>query len=301
MRRLTRAVLAVALIALGADGASAATTPPPPVVACDPQLDVCGVEVVQPGGGGSRPPAGRVRAACEARQGASFRPVPCSSSAGTWSNALQCYLRLYTPPPPLSDPVWQGHADGAVYLCTTALAPSTRPVWLATAPAGPTPEQLALQALSSVRIPAPVVRRSPSQANRDNGSPYTWVNLWTWWWTTPQSWRPREATARAGGVWATVTVTPSRMVLDPGDGSPALTCAGPGRAWTEADADLTPGPEACAHRYTRVTRTGPLTAALAVDWTVTWIGSGGSSGTLAPMRTTTSSSLVVQQIQVVTR
>ena len=57
-----------------------------------------------------------------------------------------------------------------------------------------------------------------------------------------------------------------------------MTCAGPGRAWTEADGDGAPTRGGCGHRYTRITRTAPVTAAVAVDWTVTWQGSGGTSG-----------------------
>ncbi len=245
--------------------------------------------------------AKRPAAPCTEIRGATAVPVPCAGAAGSWSNALQCYLRAYTPPPPPTDPVWQGRTTGVVYLCTTALAPSTRPIWLAAPPVGVTPEQLALQALSTLEIPEPVVRRSPSQGNSDNGTPYTWVNLWTWWWTTPATWQPQTATARAGAQWATVTVRPTRMILDPGDGTNLVTCDGPGRAWTQDDADTAPGAGACAYRYTRITRTGPLTATLTVSWYVTWQGSGATSGTLPAMATSTSTSFVVQQIQVVTR
>ena len=306
MHRLTSALTLATLLAtalLHPAPAMAAATPPP-VVGCDPQFDVCDVGVGQPAspGGPTRPPSNNGAAVpCSVRQGSMFVAVPCSSSAGSWSNALQCYLRAYSPPPALSDPVWEGRTTGAIYLCTTALTPSTRRVWLAAPPAGVTPEQLALQALASVQLPKPVVQRSPSQANNDNGSPYTWVNLWTWWWTTPATWQPRTATARAGAQWATVTVRPTRMVLSPGDGAAPVTCAGPGRAWTEVDADTEPGSDVCAHRYTRITRSGPLTATMSVQWTVTWQGSGGTSGVLPDMQTTTATSFVVQQIQVVTR
>lgn len=307
MHRLTAALPLAALLAtamLHPAPAVAASTPPPPIVGCDPQFDVCDVEVEQPTnpGGATRASSNKGAAVpCSVRQGSMFVPVPCSSSAGSWSNALQCYVRRLDPQPAPGDPVWQGRTEGAVYLCTTALAPSTRRVWLATPPVGVSPEQLALQALASVQLPKPVVRRSPSQANADNGTPYTWVNLWTWWWTTPVTWRPLVATARAGAQWATVTVRPRSMILDPGDGSAPLTCPGPGRAWTEADADSAPDAGACAHKYTRVTRSGPLTASLAVSWSVTWTGSGGTGGVLPQMQTQTSTSFVVQQIQVVTR
>jgi hypothetical protein len=299
-------VLAAMLLACLSQGrlsrAAADSTP----VACNPYAGDCSVQV-------STTETPRTTARSRARTAApcvdrsalaagANGAVPCSSSAGWWSNALQCYVQQLTPPPPPGDPLWQGHSSGGVYLCTTAYAPSTRPVWLATPPAGAaTPAQLARQALASLRIPKPVVQRSPAQNNSDNGVPYTWVNVWTWWWTTPAVWSPLSATARAAGVWATVTVSPSQMTITPGDGGAPVVCTGPGRAWTRTDANDPPGHGGCGYRYVHVTPAGPLTATLTVDWTVTWQGSGGANGMLPVMRTSTSSSFVVQQIQVVNK
>ena len=307
-RRLAGAALLAGSLCLSGvpSPAHATTVPEPPVVACNPMLQRCDVAVTTPGR--SARPARRTKRSrpsvpCYVRD-VEIVPVDCVTAAGTWSNALECYLRPYTPQPPPGDALWQGRTTGAVYLCTTAYSPSTRPVWLATPPAGVTPEQLARQALASLTIPDPDVERSPSQAALDGGSPYTWVNLWTWWWATPATWRPLTATARAAGQWATVTVTPTAMRIDPGDGSPDVVCAGPGRAWTEADGDAAPardGRGGCGHRYTRITRSGPLTATVTVDWAVTWQGSGATSGTLPDLQTSTATSFLVQQIQVVTR
>lgn len=266
---------------------------------CDPQTGKCTVIVTDPappgpGGGGGAPGGGDCL-----RDGV---PVACSSSGGTWSNQLQCYLKLADPQPPATDPVWGGHSDGAVYWCTTSqgLAPVTRLVWLATPPAGPTPEELARRALASLTIPRPAMRRSPTETNTDGGMPYTWVNLWTWVWTEPRTWTPLSARAAAGAVWAEVDVTPTRLTFTPGDGSDAVVCPGPGRPWQESDGNKVPTAGGCGFRYQRVA-VAPVTATLSIEWQVTWHGSGGSGGTLPVMRTEDSSSFSVEQIQVVTR
>lgn len=186
-------------------------------------------------------------------------------------------------------------------MCTTALTPSTRLIWLpGPEPAGPTPEALARRALASLTLPSPVMRRSPTEANSDGGVPYTWVILWTWYWTEPASWKVLQARAQAGPVWAEVTVTPVRMVYTAGDGAKPVQCAGPGRAWTEADGNAAPSAGGCGYRYRRVSQ-APVTATLSIDWEVTWRGAGGTGGTLPAMQTDASASFTVQQIQVVTR
>ncbi len=310
-------VMAIAALASGRQSARADTP-----ADCDPAVSQCSVRASVPpipGGGGpptSMPPTSGPptrgqpprRVDCVDRSlltGPTNGVVPCVSAVGMWSNAQQCYLQPLTPPPAPGDPRWQGHTTGAVYSCTTSLAPSTRFVWLAAPPAGlapvVTPAQLAQTALATLTIPTPVVQRSPSQDNSDNGVPYTWVNVWTWWWTTPQSWKPLTARATAGAQWATVVVSPSTLRITPGDGSPDVLCTGPGRPWVLADGNDPPTGGGCAHLYRHVTANGALTATMAIDWTVAWQGAGGTSGVLPPMRTVSPSEFAVQQIQVVNR
>jgi hypothetical protein len=209
------------------------------------------------------------------------------------------------PPPEPSNPMWEGHVTGgrttgAIYLCVLPDGSVFDWFWAPPAPPVVTPAQVARQALASVTLPAPVMRRSPTEANSDHGVPYTWVNLWTWFWTDSASWQPLRARAAVGGTWAEVTVTPTRLVYVPGDGEPAVACAGPGRAWRESDGNGVPTAGGCGYRYRHVSAT-PLTATLAIEWAVTWRGSGGTSGTLPVMRTQVTSTFAVQQIQVVTR
>jgi hypothetical protein len=204
------AVLVVGLLLGPVVFADAAPSPSPPV-SCqiDPETQQCAVRASQPGSTGT-PRVGR---------GGSSRPgchdgtqeVPCTSSVGTWSTARRCYVRLMDPPPEPSNPMWGGRTTGAVYACV-GVDGTWDWFWAPTAPVV-TPAQVARQALASVTLPRPVMRRSPTEANSDHGVPYTWVNLWTWFWTDSASWQPLRARAAVGGTWAEVTVTPTRLSM----------------------------------------------------------------------------------------
>jgi hypothetical protein len=164
--------------------------------------------------------------------------------------------------------------------------------------APPSPAQLAQQAAASFRLPLPSGHRSPSESVRYKGVPFTWVNLWTYFWTDATTWRTLSAAARAGGVWARVIARPVSLTFDPGDGSPAVSCAGPGHPWVNTDGNAAPA-GGCGFRYRDVTdRT--ITSTQTITWQLTWTGSGNTSGTLAQRSTSTSAQLRVMQIQVVT-
>lgn len=109
-------------------------------------------------------------------------------------------------------------------------------------------------------------------------------------------WRARGATASAGGVSATVAVTPTRLTYSPGDGSGPVTCAGPGRGWTSADGNSRPSGGGCGYRYSQPTRS-PVVSRQSIDWAVTWTASDGMSGTLPDLITSRRGPLMVLQIQ----
>lgn len=172
------------------------------------------------------------------------------------------------------------------------------------APAGPavlivTPEQLALEARNRLVLPQPTLHRSPTESNNYEGVPFTWVNLWTWFWTDVGDYSPQTQTTSVGPVSATVVARPVGLLFDPGEGSTAVRCPGPGRAWTEADGNDEP-PSGCGFVYRSVTD-GPVTSRLGILWRVTWTGSGGTGGTLPTMETITSGPVRVLQVQVVNR
>jgi hypothetical protein len=166
--------------------------------------------------------------------------------------------------------------------------------------AAPTAGQLAVTAYGLLPLPSPAVRRSPSEALRYQGLPYTYVNLWTWFWTDPQTFRSLSKTVTAGTLTATVTARPTSLVFDPGDGNPAVTCDGPGRAWQPSDGNGPPV-SGCAYRYVQVSSEGPVTASVSILWQVTWVANNGMSGALPVLMTQASDRLNVIQTQVVNR
>lgn len=172
------------------------------------------------------------------------------------------------------------------------------------APGGPayvvTPAQLAQEAVNRLQLPQPTVHRSPAETNDYEGSPFTWVNLWTWFWTDAASWAPQTQTTSVGPVSATVVARPVGLQFEPGGiGEDAVRCPGPGRAWGDADGNDAPS-SGCGFRYTHVTD-GVVTSRLGILWQVTWTGSGGTGGTLPMMQTVTKAPLQVLQAQVVNR
>jgi hypothetical protein len=162
----------------------------------------------------------------------------------------------------------------------------------------PSPADLALRALAGFRLPSPSGHRSPSETLDFNGYPFTYVNLWLFFWTDPGSWKSLSATARAGGNWATVTAKPVSLSYDPGDGSPLVACDGPGRPWTDADGNSAPSDGACGYQYQHVT-SQPVTSTQTITWQLSWVGSGGTGGTFPDRSTSTSGQLQVMQIQTV--
>jgi len=164
-----------------------------------------------------------------------------------------------------------------------------------------TPASLAQSAYASIRFPKPSGHRSPSESELFQGLPFTYVNLWTFFWTDPSTWHPLTATASVAGMSATVTATPVALLFDPGDGSPAVTCAGPGRAWTDADGNAAPSDGACGYQYRHVSP-GAFTTTQSILWQITWAGTGNTGGQIASLSTSSSGELRVMQIEtVVTR
>ena len=253
-------------------------------VNCDVRTQVCTVVVTSPG----RKPIRSVA------QGSTNRPKP------------SCETRAASPQPPRSDPVWNGHQDGLILveLCWEIVQMGSHYFWAPSPPTGTplaqvTPGELARRAQAALRAPAPVLERSPHDSGFEPGAPLTWVNLWTWVWTARSSWHALSKTASAGNVWATVTAKPMALVFDPGDGGAAVSCVGPGRAWTAVDGDGPPTGGGCGYVYRSVS--ADLTATLSIRWAVSWVGSGETSGRLPAMATRVSDRFAVEQVQAVNR
>ncbi len=159
---------------------------------------------------------------------------------------------------------------------------------------------VARSAANRLQLPEPDVRHSPAAR--------ALVGLPTWFWVEPAQWRLLRQRTVAGPVWAEVTATPIGTAWDPGDGSPALSCAGPGTPYDPTRAEGGQSTD-CAYSYPRSSalqpQTGPtvndrfFNVTVTTTWQVTWIGSGGSAGTLPVLTRSSSSPLAVAQRQTV--
>ena len=76
-----------------------------------------------PGGGGGGSNAGQpTKVVCRFTLASPPREVPCSTKFGWWVQSRECYAKALSPQPPMSDPAWEGHTDGAIYECTRVIS-----------------------------------------------------------------------------------------------------------------------------------------------------------------------------------
>lgn len=308
MRRLgSTAVLILALAGLPVSNmvSAAADEGRPNCQQTGPAGD-CVVVASTPGSGssgsGTGSPGGTTNVAACTADGVA---IPCRVGDEWWVQNWGCYASVVSPPPPLSDAVWAGHTDGAIYNCRVVpVIPGTNGFWFwsATPPAGPgavNPADLAQRALKTLAITSPTTGRYPAGRLRD-GRPYTVVNAYTWYWSNPGSFTVLSARANVGGVWSQVTVTPSRLLFTPGDGAPTVSCDGPGVAWNRGDGVWAASPAGCDYRYPHSSIHQPLgvvTATYGIQWRVTWTSSTGAAGTLPALTTTATSTFAVAEVE----
>lgn len=170
-----------------------------------------------------------------------------------------------------------------------------------------TPAQLAQIAFGQLSLSAPTASRSPAEKLPD-GRVYTVVNMFTWFWTDPATYRPISKRVRAGGTWVVVTARPVELRFDPGNGDAIATCPGPGREWKAgADGQWDRAPGGCDYQYRKSSRgypDGQVNAEAGIVWRVTWVGSAGGvpvSGSLPDLITTTPARFAVAEGQAVVR
>jgi hypothetical protein len=164
------------------------------------------------------------------------------------------------------------------------------------APAAPTvtPAQLAATKWRQLLIPAPDVHTAPPRGS--DGL----VGLAEWFWVA--NWSAHTGRAQAGGVWAEVTARPTSLTISPGPGQPSVRCDGPGTAYDSrrsADGQRS----GCSYTYTRSSAglpSGAYQVTATVTWGGTWVGSGGTGGTLPALSRSTTFDLRVAEGQAVT-
>ncbi len=227
----------------------------------------------------TRPPAG---------------PVPCHASDGYWSNSYQCYIRLAHPQPESDDPVWAGHlpGDGAIYACFQPQTDLLAFLWSANPPpssaGGPTPEQVARQAIASMLLRAIDIGIVPKPGPDSVGL----VGMPTWLWVANPdgtSFGPRTVSASAGGITITATANVEKIVWAMGDGA-SVTCTTAGTPY-EPRFGRRDSPT-CGHTYEQTSSAQPggvFPVSASSYWVVNWAGAG-QSGTirLDPLIQTTS-------------
>lgn len=168
------------------------------------------------------------------------------------------------------------------------------PVWIpdGQAPGAaplPSPEELAQQARSQLRLPVPRIVSNPAGTKL--------VNLPTWLWLDRGGWGARSATASVPGASVTAAATPASASWSMGDGT-ELTCTGPGTPFP-ADADPQAASPDCGHTYLRSSAGAPGQAfptSATVHWTVTWSGMG-AGGTFPDLTTSASAPFRVAEAQ----
>lgn len=152
-----------------------------------------------------------------------------------------------------------------------------------------TPAQLAQQIYNRLQLPKPALQINPPN---DDPARFQLVNFPTWWWVT--NFAALQQRTALGAVWAEVTATPVYSTFDGGQGDSAR-CGGAGMAWHPGLPGEFRG--ACSYTYRRAAN--HVTATVTVTWQVTWVGSGGTGGTLDPMQLSTALPLTVYERQAV--
>ncbi len=230
-------------------------------------------------------------------------PTPCQDPAfGTWSNALQCYLKRTDPPPPRTSPLWEGHyPDGAIYDCVDTGVPGTGggEFWLPGPPpgAGLTPAQAAGLVVRRMVLQAADIRIVPEDKAGSIGAVGAPVYMWTT--PGPTTFGPQVLTSSAGGITITATAKVDRIVWTMGDGA-SVVCRTPGTPYEDRYGfDSSPD---CGYRYTHTSagkpgNAYPITATS--YWLIDWTGPGGSAGQI-PLTLSSNTRIVVGELQALT-
>jgi hypothetical protein len=133
--------------------------------------------------------------------------------------------------------------------------------------------QVALEARGELVLPLPTPTLRPLVG-------LTGVPIWFW--TSSAHWSPGGAPltrrVQAGAVWATVSAAAVRLVWLPGEDA-KVVCRTPGTPLT-SPAEGAEGSPDCGYTYRRAAR---YQTTVRITWAVTWLGSDGSRGALAPL------------------
>lgn len=163
------------------------------------------------------------------------------------------------------------------------------------------PDALARDARSSLMrtVPMPDFESVPPSSDVRVGTA-----MWIW---TDTPFNPRSVTAWVpgpdGAVWATTTATPTRLVIDPGDGplgTGPVVCDGAGEPWRPEYGDGRMAECAYTYRHSSVLADDSETfrARMTIEWDVTWTSSTGAGGALTPLSSTSATPIRVRETTV---
>jgi hypothetical protein len=157
------------------------------------------------------------------------------------------------------------------------------------------PLTLAQQALSSAPFTQLSVQMSPPSGREA-------VNFWIFR-SVSSGFAPVTASATAGGVTSTVSITAQSVTWDMGDGTASFTCQGPGVPYDPTRSFDSQVPPPCGYRYSRSSADQPggtFTVTATVHYHATWTVAGApGGGDLGPVDRSVSIPVVVGEIQVV--
>ena len=253
-------------------------------IVCPPGGTVCYIVIDAPSQPGVQPVSGGGNTAPVCHEQYSNVAVPCyDATFGWWSNAGGCYYSRLSPPPPATDPVWNGqYPNGAIYqsTCPGVLGSGGGWVWKPTAPPGfgggpGTAAQLAAEAVARLQLSGPDIGFAP-----DPGK-VGLVGLPVWMWTrvSRATWGPTSATAALPGLSVTATARAKKIVWDMGDGH-EVTCDGPGTPYAQGSGQTTSPTCGYAYSVSSANQAGhAFTVTATTTWAISWQGSGGSGQT----------------------
>ena len=221
---------------------------------------------------------------------------------GTWSDSVSAWCVPASDPPPLTDAVWAGRTDGAIYVCTRpgfGLIPDPNLSAFRWLPGPPEavqvdPRQVAIDLLARLDLEAVDLGMFPKG---DNDVRLGFVGWNTWLWAEAPSakqWGPVSASDSGSGITVSLTAGVDSVEWDMGDG--AVVSCGKGTPWSEARTQggkNVASPD-CGHVYESV---GTYEVTATSNWNVQWSGAG-QSGTL-PFSLSRSASYLVGEYQAV--
>jgi hypothetical protein len=163
------------------------------------------------------------------------------------------------------------------------------------------PERIAEKAESKVSrlVPMLLTRTAPAADKMV-------VNVGTWFWVPRTVWKPVSVTAyiptSAGPIIVTTTATPSRVIYSPGDGSPSVSCKGPGDPWSRSRGDRATSD--CMYTYKSASHSrasSTYRSKMSIQWKVSWRSNIGAAGPLPSITLGLNTNVRVQELQALSR